>query len=102
MLLPIFQDDNKNFMLMQTSWASSLNPVIQSALSNGNIVKNIKLVSGTNVINHLLGRAPQGYFPVRFQSSATSFYDTQSTNSQAILTLILVAAGSATVDLFIF
>ena len=39
MALPIFQDPNRNLMMMQTQWASQLNPVL--AIPSITILKNL-------------------------------------------------------------
>jgi hypothetical protein len=90
-----------NLDMMQTSWAQQLNPIIADPYLHAIILKSVSLVTGTNVINHKLGRNMQGWQIVRQRSSAT-FYDTQDTNQQPTLTLTLVASAPCVVDLRIF
>jgi hypothetical protein len=88
-------------MLLQTNWASNINPVLTNPLVNGIILSNVKLVTGDNAINHKLGRKLQGWFTV-LSNAAVSLYDKQSTNKQSNLTLILNSSGPATVSLYVF
>lgn len=101
MSLPIYKDDNKNLMLLQNAWSSTLDPVINRVTNQANILKNISLVSGTNTINHLLGRKLQGWSIVR-QRSAASIYDNQDANQMPALTLVLVSSANVVVDLEVF
>ncbi len=87
--------------MMQTTWASSLDPVIENPVVNGLILKNVVLVTGANVVPHLLGRNLQGWYPVRIRASAT-FYDTQDANQMPQLTLNLVSSANVTIDLAVF
>lgn len=87
--------------MMQTQWAAQLNPIIANPALNNLILKNVSLVTGTNVINHRLARPLQGWNPTRIRSSA-SIYDMQDTNPTPSLTLILVSDANVVVDLVVF
>lgn len=86
---------------MQTKWATQLDPIISNPTVNNLILKNIRLSTGSNVINHKLGRVLQGWKPVRIRASAT-FYDTQDSNQTPQLTLVLVSSANVTIDLEVF
>lgn len=101
MSLPIFHTDNKDFQLMQTGWAQQLNPVIELPFNKGILLQNISLLTGSNTVNHKLGRKLQGWVITRIRSNA-SVYDTQDLNQTPQLTLSLVASGNVTVDLLVF
>lgn len=101
MSLPIFQSDSQALTLLQTNWASLINPVLNLPTNNGHLLKNVALQSGSNVINHLLGKKLQGWFTVRVRASAT-FYDLQDSNPTPALTLVLEASANVVVDLFVF
>lgn len=101
MALPIFQSSSRELLLLQTGWASQIDPVLQLPLNSGVLLKSVVLASGPNTINHTLGRKLQGWILTRVRSSAT-VYDTQDTNSQPTLTLQLTASAGVTVDLFVF
>jgi hypothetical protein len=101
MSLPIYQSGSKDLLILQTNWAAQINPVIDSEINQGIILKNVALINGTTVVNHKLGRKLQGWFPVR-QRALANIYDQQDTNSSSQLTLILVSDAAVTVDLFVF
>jgi hypothetical protein len=87
--------------IAQDRWASQLDPVIASAPNNSNILKNVVLAIGSNVINHKLGRVLQGWQLVRIRAAAT-IYDNQDSNQTPDLTLILVSNAVVTIDLEVF
>jgi hypothetical protein len=86
---------------MQTSWASQLNPLLNLPLNNGIVLENIQLASGSNTINHKLGRNLNGWFITR-QRSAATIYDTQDSNPNPSQTLVLNASAGVTVNIFVF
>lgn len=65
------------------------------------VLKSVPLSTGSNTVNHTLGRTLQGWFPVRLRASAT-LYDTQDSNTTPDRTLMLVASAPVTVDLAVF
>jgi predicted RNA binding protein YcfA (HicA-like mRNA interferase family) len=99
--LPQFQSNDKDFSLMQNAWATILNPVIALPINKGLILKNIALVTGSNKVNHRLGRKLQGWFLVRKRGSA-DIYDEQDSNQMPSLTLSLNSSADVTVDIFVF
>lgn len=101
MSLPIFQDANKNLMLMQTGWSSQLNPILQSPLSSNNILTEVALAAGSNTINHKLQRKLQGWIIIRKRADA-AIYDTQDQNVTPQNTLLLTSDVDVTVDLLVF
>lgn len=101
MALPIYQSDVAALSLLQTNWASQLNPLLRSPLSNGVLLKNVSLASGDNQVNHLLGRNLQGWIVTRLRANV-DIYDKQDSNVTPQLTLTLNASGAVTVDLFVF
>lgn len=101
MSLAQFQSDDRVFQLMQNSWATAINPIINNPANKSQILQNVELINGSNVINHKLGRKLQGWKIVR-QRSAASIYDNQDTNSMPQLTLILVSDAQVSVDIEVF
>lgn len=84
---------------LQTKWASIIDPVITNPTNQGLLLTNIKLISGTNTINHKLGRDLQGWIVVRRRQflvastpTAYDIYDTQDTNQMQSLTLKLTCS----------
>lgn len=86
---------------LSTKWAAILNPLVKNPSNNRLILKNIQLTTGTNVINHRLQQALQGWNPIRIRSAAT-FYDLQDSNQTPDLTLVLVSSANVTIDLEVF
>ena len=81
-----------------TIWKSLLDPLLANSLNKVIFLTNVSLVTGTNVINHGLGRIQQGYFPVDQQASG-SFYRSAPFNN---LTLTLTASAPMTISLAVF
>lgn len=100
-MLPIFQTSSKELNLLQTNWASQLNPMLSNPASQSILLKNVPLINGLTVINHRLGRVLQGWKIVR-QRAAASIYDTQDSNQNPELTLFLNSSAAVTVDLEVF
>lgn len=98
MSLQVFQPGDNSFGLLQTAWAQQLNPIIQNPVVQSSILKNIPLTTGTNVINHKLGRQMQGWM-VCDMNAAVTVYRSQPFNN---LTLTLTSSGDATVSLVVF
>lgn len=101
MSLPIFKTDSKDLSLLQTGWASMLDPLIGLPQNDSIILKNVALLTGDNSVNHKLGRKLIGWVIIRSRAAAT-FYDKQDTNRTPALTLTLNASGAVTVDLLVF
>ncbi len=100
MALPIYKSDDNNFMLMETAWASQINPVIENAVVKGVLQRGIKLVTGTNSINHKLGRNLQGYIITDMQDIYSQIFRTTSNTPN--LTVNLTSSVDVTVDIYCF
>ncbi len=87
---------------LSNQWASQLDPIIKNATTNPGILKSVSLASGTNAVNHLLGRSLQGWYVTRMRGVAASIYDTQDTNQTPQLTLNLVSSTAVVIDLVVF
>lgn len=100
-LLPSLDISDQTISLMFNKWKSILDPIIKLPTNNSNLLRGIKLVTGTNSVNHLLGRNLQGWALVRVRA-AGSIYDSQDANPTPNLTLQLVATGNVVVDILVF
>jgi hypothetical protein len=87
--------------LMQTKWASVLEPILQNPLTQGQLLTGIKLINGSNVINHGLGRELTGWIICGI-TAAAAVYDTQASNPRPNLTLQLTSNAAATASLYVF
>lgn len=87
--------------LANPKWAATLNPLLGNPIVNGSLLQGVVLKTGTNVINHGLGRKLMGYMVVLCNAAAT-FYDNQEENQRPELTLALVSSAPATVSIYVF
>lgn len=86
--------------LMSTKWAAQLDPLLANLLVQGQLLKGISLANGTTVVNHLLGRQPQGWFLVSPQGAATVYQASSQPNPT--LTLTLISNAAITTALWVF
>lgn len=86
---------------MQTTWATQLDPIIANPLLQGQMLSNIALINGSNVVNHKLGRKLVGWFIVGINGAA-QVYDTQVSNQTPQLTLNLTSNANVTCNLWVF
>ena len=86
--LPSYYTTDVSLSLLQSNWASLLDPLLDNPITKGLILENVQLVSGTNTTNHKLGRKLQGWWIVR-QRGAATMYDTQDSNPTPAVTLKL-------------
>lgn len=87
--------------MLQTRWASLLEPTLNNAATQGQVLKSVALSIGPNVVNHKLGRKLQGWCIVRKRASS-DIYDTQDTNQTPELTLTLQASIAVVVDIYVY
>jgi hypothetical protein len=99
--LPSYYTTDVSLTLLQSNWASLLDPLLDQLITKGQILENIQLANGANTINHKLGRKLLGWFIVR-QRALASIYDTQDTNPTPAVTLRLTSDASVKVDIFVF
>jgi hypothetical protein len=82
----------------QTRWASILNPAITLPPVNGSLLTGVKIVSGSNTFNHLLGRIQQGWIVTDIDADIT-LYRSAPLNSK---TLTLTASGPANLNIWVY
>lgn len=99
--IPKVHTNDRLINQLQQNFAQALEPLLSNPITQGVLLTSVKLTSGANQVQHGLGRAPQGWIPVRVRGSAT-LYDEQDTNSTPSLTLSLVTSADVTVDLYVF
>lgn len=59
--------------LLLSRWKSILDPVIAQPLTAANYLPSMVLINGTTIINHKLGRIPQGWFLVDINGAANVY-----------------------------
>ena len=84
--------------LMQTRWASILNPLIAKPLNSMLILEGIALINGAVTFNHMLGRLQQGWIILDVNGAAT-IYRSQPFNAT---TLTLTSSAAVTVNVGVF
>lgn len=87
-----------DWALANPKWAAELNPFLSNPLNDVSILKNVVLMTGTNVINHLLGRVQQGWFVLDINGAVTIYRSAPFNN----LTLSLSSSGNVTVSIGVF
>lgn len=70
-----------------------------SPFANG-IVTDLALVPGSNVVEHKLGRVPEGYIVLRSQGCAPAFYDTAADEKR--ITLVLAGVANYTGKVWLY
>lgn len=97
--LPLLQGlGSSTLYRMLTQWKSQIDPVLAEPLTGGSFLQNVPLVSGTTVINHLLGQTPQGWLLADNTAAVTVFRSAPFNAS----TLTLTSSGATTVSLYVF
>lgn len=92
---------DKELNQIQDNLVRTLNPVIETPILGGTLLQSVALVTGSNVINHKLGRKLIGWVVSR-QRSAANIYDDQDNNSTPQLNLILVTSADVILDIYCF
>lgn len=84
--------------MMQDRWAGVLNPVLANPLNDVSILKDVVLINGATVINHLLGKTQQGWFLTDVNGAATIYRSAPFNGS----TLTLTSNAAVTVSLGVY
>lgn len=96
--LPSFNTDDRILSLMQSSWAQILNSLLKNPSLDSLLLKDINLVAGDNIINHRLGRTPQGWRIVDATAASTAYRSAPFND----LTLTLNASAPCVVAIEVF
>lgn len=103
-ILPKFQQTNttnQDLNTVQFNLVRTLNPLFNTPIMGGNLLVNQPLVTGSNTINHGLGRNLNGWVIVR-QRALANIFDTQDTNKMQNLTLLLTSSAPVSCDIYVF
>lgn len=97
-----FQTINCNIIevqRLQDNLSNAIGPVLKNLLIDGNLIKNIILVSGvSNLVPHLLGRKPLICFVVRKNATADVWESTASATEKFVS---LSCSANCTVSLWV-
>lgn len=97
-LLPTINTTDRILSMIQTRWAAILNPVLSIPMLSGNQLTGVALASGSNVINHLLDRNPQGWVLTDNQANAVVYRSAPFNNK----TLTLTSSAATTVSIWVW
>lgn len=95
------QSGDRNQNQLQSNIITQLNGLIKNPLMSGQLIQDIELDVGSNVVNHKLNRNLIGWMIVR-QRSAANVFDTQDSNDTPNLNLLLTSDAIVSVDLYVF
>lgn len=89
---------DRDLSKVQDAVAGPLRDVVTNKIINGTLVTDVALASATTtILNHKLGKTPQGYIVVK-KSAAATIYDTEFTAT----TMTLHSSAAVTVSLWVF
>lgn len=97
--LPKFPSSQNEINLLQTRWASILDPVVAAPSNNVNLVSNVVLSTSATSINHGLGQNYQGWYITRQSGNATIW---EAPSQMPNLTLNLIATSGITISVGVF
>lgn len=101
--ISLVQTTDRTINQLQQNISQAVNPVLNNPLANGGLILTKQSLSaGSNTLNHGLGYALTGWFPVRFHGSWAQLFDTQDTNATPTKTLILNASAAVVADIYCF
>lgn len=98
MALNIFKSDDQTLMLLEKQWSSELNPLLSNILTQGSMLSNVNIVTGSNTFNHYLGKQMTGWILID-QDSLASIYRSAPLNTK---TLTLTSDANVLISLWIF
>lgn len=113
MALASFNTKIQEFALMQSSWSSTLNPLITKlsdvvnddlfnpSLLSANLLTAVALKTGDNRVQHKLGKKLTGWIIIRKRANA-NIYDKQDSEPRKEVFLALNTSADVTVDLYVF
>jgi len=87
---------------LQQNIQGSFGPLVGNIQNDSQILENVSLTTGSNIINHRLGRNLKGWKITRMRSQFSSIYDTQDSNPSPNLTLLLNSSVNVVVDIEVF
>jgi|ERR1700677_2378928 len=97
----VLNTDDQSLQLIQQNLVRCLTPVFNTPTMGGNLLTGQALASGTNTINHGLGRKLNGWIIVR-QRAQASIWDAQDSNKSPNLTLVLFVDNPVNCDIYVF
>lgn len=99
--IQLMQTQNREVNQLQANIAKAVGPLLTNPALFGLLIQDERLIAGTTMVLHQLGRNLQGWIIVR-QRGPSAIYDTQDSNSAPGTWLQLFSSQPVTVDLYVF
>jgi hypothetical protein len=103
-LIPSFKKvrtDDAPLRSVQDSLTLTLDQVIRREILDGNLVENIDLINGVNLIDHGLGRVPKGFIIVK-RNDIHVVWNVNNSRMVAVKNMALQSNGAMTVSIWFF
>ena len=78
-----------------------LNPLLELPISDGVLIMDLTVNTTDTLIEHKLGRKPEGFLITRLRSNSV-IYESATANDEAARLIILIASAAATADIYFF
>lgn len=86
---------------LQSHIKTTLNPLLELPISDGILIKNLTINTSDTLIDHKLGRKPEGFLITRLRTNAV-IYESATSNDEDNRMIILIASATATADIYFF
>ena len=86
---------------LQSHLKTVLNPLLELPISDGVLSKDLTVNTTDTLIEHKLGRKPEGFLITRLKSNSV-IYESATANDEAARLIILIASAAATADIYFF
>lgn len=94
--------DNSDLRQVQEATGLVLDQVIRRDILDGVIVENIELISGLNIVNHTLARAPKGFIIVSKDANQNVWNAGPLSKVDPKRSIALQSSGAVTVSIWFF
>ena len=86
---------------LQSHLKTVLNPLLELPISDGVLIKDLTVNTTDTLIEHKLGRKPEGFLITGLKSNSV-IYESATANDEAARLIILIASATATADIYFF
>lgn len=93
--------DDQEVTRLQSHLKTVLNPLLELPISDGVLIKDLTINTADTLIEHKLGRRPEGFLITRLKSNSV-IYESATANNEATRLIILIASATATADIYFF
>lgn len=100
--VPMLQSPDRIVNQIQSNLINAINDLRMNVLVGGNLLKDISLIVGGNVIPHGLARPLTGWSIGRMKSVFSQLYDTQDTGADPSTYLYLNSSAAVVVNIYVY